>query len=649
MSAASDETQLQISEVIRRVHEALVESESRDELETAVCRVFARSDPYVFAWIGALNPETDVVEPRTIAGENSGYLDAISIDLSDPEQSRGPTATAIRTGETQIMQRIREDPNYEPWREQALEHGFESSAAVPLVENDSATGVLNVYSERPDAFDESERLLLTELGVTIGTAISETVARRELETQKRQYERLTERISDAFYAVDAEWKITYWNDRIVARTDIAAEDVLGKQLWTVLPEIAGTEIEARYRTAMTTNEPQSFETYVEDPIGSWVEIDVYPDEDGLSIFSREINERKRREEELTRAKRRLDAIVHNTSESIYIKTLDGRYSFINDVGAATFGLTPEAVVGKTDEELFDPESATSIRADDRYVVETESAETWERVRYVDGREHVFIDNKFPFYDEDDEIGGIVGVSRDITDRKAYERQLEEQRDGLDLLNKVVRHDIRNNLQIVLGYGEMLEEHVDGEGETHLQKVLTNAESAVELTHTAADLAAVMVSPERVPIEMSLDTVLQMQIAELRESFDEATVTVDGSLPSVAVLADEMLSSVFRNLLKNAVQHNDKAQPTVTVSTQTDADTVTVRIADNGPGIPASIRSSIFGQGEKGLGSEGTGVGLYLVRKLVEAYGGEVWLDDGEEPRLGETDDGAVFAVKLPRA
>jgi PAS domain S-box-containing protein len=652
MGGSVERTQSRINDVIRRVHEALIAAEACDELEAAVCRAFAESDPYVFAWIGAHDPETDRIVPSATAGRGAAYLDEITISLDDPAEASGPTASALRTGTAQIMQRIRDDPDYDPWREQALSYGFESSAAIPLVADERTYGVLNLYSERVDAFAETERSLLAELGATIATAMSGLRARQELESQKRRYKRLTERISDAYYAVDDEWVITYWNDQMAARTGTPAAEVVGETLWTAFPGILGSEAEEKYRTAMETNRPQSFETYVEDPFDYWVEIDVHPDDDGLSVFSREITERKRREAELTRAERRLDAIVHNTSESIYIKSRDGEYLFINEVGAEVFGSTPEAVVGAFDDELFDAESVEGIAADDRHVIETETAETWERVRYVDGRKHVFIDNKFPYRDGSGEVIGLVGVSREITDRKEYEQRLQEQRDGLDLLNKVVRHDIRNTLQVVLGYGELLTEHVDGDGSGHLAMILSNAESAVELTHTAADLAEVMVNPDREPVRISLDEVIRTQITEIRETFDGVTVSVDGSLPTTAVLADEMLSSVFRNLLKNAVQHNDKPTPEVTVSATVGTDVVTVRIADNGPGIPEDLRPTIFGKGEKGLDSQGTGVGLYLVRTLVEAYGGDVWIEErppADASTATDDGEGAVFAVELPTA
>jgi signal transduction histidine kinase len=104
----------------------------------------------------------------------------------------------------------------------------------------------------------------------------------------------------------------------------------------------------------------------------------------------------------------------------------------------------------------------------------------------------------------------------------------------------------------------------------------------------------------------------------------------------------MLSSVFGNLLNNAVQHNDKEEPSVSVTVTTTAETVVVRVADNGPGIPADRHAEVFGRGEKGLESEGTGVGLYLVDRLVDAYGGSIAIEDNEP-------EGTVFVVELERA
>lgn len=237
---------------------------------------------------------------------------------------------------------------------------------------------------------------------------------------------------------------------------------------------------------------------------------------------------------------------------------------------------------------------------------------------------------------------MVAVARDITDQKEREREIQRQRDNLEILNEVVRHDIRNDLQLVNAYAELLGEYVGEDGQQHLQKVTTAAQRAVDLTQTARDLSEVMLEGEISNDRIHLGRTLDNQVEEVRSAHPGSAIIVENTLPDVSVTGTEMLDSVFRNLLKNAIQHNDKDVAEVTVSATVSEDWATVRVADNGPGVPDEQKEEIFGKGEKGLQSAGTGLGLYLVQSLVDGYGGEVWVEDNE-PR------GAVFAVKLPVA
>jgi signal transduction histidine kinase len=107
-----------------------------------------------------------------------------------------------------------------------------------------------------------------------------------------------------------------------------------------------------------------------------------------------------------------------------------------------------------------------------------------------------------------------------------------------------------------------------------------------------------------------------------------------------VSANGMLSSAFRNLLDNAVDHHDGDHPTVAVTVGQDDDDAFVRVADDGPGIPDDRKEAVFGRGEQGLGSNGVGLGLYLVDRLVTQFGGEVELADSPS-------GGASFTVRLP--
>ncbi|MFB6132147.1 MAG: GAF domain-containing protein [Halanaeroarchaeum sp.] len=152
------------------VNEALVRAESRSDAEQRICEVMAASDPYVGAWIGDVDPETDRVEPQTAAGIDPGYLDGLTITVDDTPTGQGPGGTAIREGRVAVAQHIAADPDFEPWRAEALEYGFEAAAAVPLLYEDTLYGELVVYADRPHAFGSEERDLLAELGDSIAYA-----------------------------------------------------------------------------------------------------------------------------------------------------------------------------------------------------------------------------------------------------------------------------------------------------------------------------------------------------------------------------------------------------------------------------------------------------------------------------------------------
>jgi len=240
------------------------------------------------------------------------------------------------------------------------------------------------------------------------------------------------------------------------------------------------------------------------------------------------------------------------------------------------------------------------------------------------------------------VSYYVGFQQDVTDRVDYEQRLEEQRDDLRLLGQMVRHDIRNDLQVIGGQLGLLEDHVTAEGEQRLETAAQRAQHAADLTTTAKQLTEVMLEDDRSKKPIALPESLNRQIDEVGSYFEAGEIECREPIPDVTVTADEMLDSVFRNVLKNAIQHNTADDPEVTVSATTTRDTVRVRIADNGPGIPDGQKDAIFGKGEIGSESHGTGIGTYLVETLVERYGGDVSIEDND-PR------GAVFVVELPTA
>jgi PAS domain S-box-containing protein len=244
-------------------------------------------------------------------------------------------------------------------------------------------------------------------------------------------------------------------------------------------------------------------------------------------------------------------------------------------------------------------------------------------------------------------GDTVGrtyVFRDITERRTYERSLETQNTQLQVVNQAVRHDIRNDMTLAAGsLRRALRQDVPPEAVEDIERALDQTKHTGELTHRLGDLLDVITNDQEELLgSPRVEPVLTRTVGLVREEFPAATVTVEGELPAVSVRANGLLDSVFHNVLRNAVQHNDTDDPTVTVSVRVDDDTVTVRIADDGPGVPDRLKDEIFGEGTAGVTSGGIGLGLYLVETVVDSYGGTVRVEDGE-PR------GAVFEIGLPRA
>lgn len=258
----------------------------------------------------------------------------------------------------------------------------------------------------------------------------------------------------------------------------------------------------------------------------------------------------------------------------------------------------------------------------------------------DSTEFVVDQTIAPITDEEGDITHFVAINHDVTERKERERRLRDQRDNLELLHQILRHDIRNDLQLISSAAELLAE--EGGADKHLKTIRKSARHAVSLSEEAREMADAMLTTGDDCESVALRSVLLEQVDAIRSGFPKAEVTVDGSVPGAAVLADDMLDSVFRYLLKNAVQPNDKDVPEVRVSATELEDSVTVRVADNGPGLPAGRGDEVFEKGTTGSGSDGTGLGLYLVESLTEAYGGDIRVADEEV-------EGVTFLVDLSKA
>lgn len=169
---------------------AMIHAENEASLLNSVCQIIVEQGGYKLAWVGFR--ETDkkkTVRPVAQAGYEEGYLESLKITWANRERGRGPTGRAIRTGEPSTAKDILNDPNFAPWRAEALKRGYASSVALPLTMREETFGALNIYASEADAFDAAEVDLLGELAGDVSFGIQALRARAEQESAEEALRR----------------------------------------------------------------------------------------------------------------------------------------------------------------------------------------------------------------------------------------------------------------------------------------------------------------------------------------------------------------------------------------------------------------------------------------------------------------------------
>lgn len=204
-------------------NQILVRAKDEQKLLNDTCRVICERAGYRMAWVGY--PENDAARTIRIvarAGNDEGYLDEAKLTWADVERGRGPSGTAIRTGEVSLIQDFASDPAAAPWREAALKRGYRSSSSLPLKdEHEAVFGVLNIYSAEPRSFIPEEIRLLQELADDLAFGIRvlrARVVREQAEAELRQVNERFALAADAAHLGVWDWDlrndVLAWDDRM---------------------------------------------------------------------------------------------------------------------------------------------------------------------------------------------------------------------------------------------------------------------------------------------------------------------------------------------------------------------------------------------------------------------------------------------------
>lgn len=177
--------------VISMCNRVMQRAREENALLHEMCRIIVENGGYRFAWVGyAEHDQAKAVRPMAHAGYEAGYLEIVNITWIDTQRGRGPTGTAIRSGQPSIMRDIHTDPAFAPWRADAMKRGYSSAIAIPLRVEEQIIGALNIYSAEPDAFDPDEVDLLTQLADDLVFGIASLRQRAIQKNTEEQIQRL---------------------------------------------------------------------------------------------------------------------------------------------------------------------------------------------------------------------------------------------------------------------------------------------------------------------------------------------------------------------------------------------------------------------------------------------------------------------------
>ncbi|UOY10222.1 PAS domain-containing sensor histidine kinase [Methanonatronarchaeum sp. AMET6-2] len=227
---------------------------------------------------------------------------------------------------------------------------------------------------------------------------------------------------------------------------------------------------------------------------------------------------------------------------------------------------------------------------------------------------------------------VTGIVIDISERK-------KQQENAELLHSLLRHDIRNKIQVVHGYLELIEDlDIQGEAEKYIEKSRGGIKDSIEIINKVSKL---MKAQEEEKTQVDIDRIAKNAIEKVKPRATEKNIdiTLQTDLTGQKAIAGELLEQAFTNILENAIQHSegDKIQ----VERKTTDKNVVYTIEDNGKGIPDSQKELIFDRKFTTDSGRGTGLGLFLVKTLLKTYGGDIEVTDS---KLG----GAEFNITLQK-
>jgi PAS domain S-box-containing protein len=485
----------------------------------------------------------------------------------------------------------------------------------------------------------------------------------EANRQRDLFQALLDHASVSVQVKDLDGRFLVANRQVEVDLGVDPGALIGKtayDLWS--PELADTYT-AHDREAIEAGGPIEVEEQAEHVDGTHTYVSIkFPLQgpDGVTFavggVSTDITERTRVEADLRRSEVFLDSIIENIPNMVFVKEADDlRFVRFNRAGEELLGQRREDLLGRNDHDLFPEGQADAFVQADREVLERgvlrDIAE--EEIDTVHGQ-RILHTRKIPVLGDDGEPRYLLGISEDITDRRSTDDALRAAKEEAEAANHAkseflsrMSHELRTPLNSILGFAQLLElDELNNDQDEAVGQILKGGRHLLDLINEILDISrieagAITLSLEPVALDLMIRECLDLVRPQARDR-DIELVNADGHHRHVH--ADrQRLRQVLLNLLSNAVKFN-RDGGTITVTCNHREDEAEILVTDTGPGIRPELLDRLFTPFDRldaeSSGIQGTGLGLVLSRRLVEAMGGTISV----ESTPGE---GSTFSFVLP--
>lgn len=481
--------------------------------------------------------------------------------------------------------------------------------------------------------------------------------------------RIIDQINDCVLTAALDGRITGWNEGAARMFGYSREQVIGQYIDIILPEKKRDQLQSRLIAPLLADGALEREIKAQratgDSFDAFMSLSVLRDDSetpiGLIGYIRDISERKRAEAKLIASEQRLRSVVETAVDGIVVSDGQGIIQFVNKAVEAIFGYPAESLIGKNVAVLM-PEPFRSQH--DGFIetfVETGVSRVIGRGRDLVGMRAD--GSTFPIsvslssWMENGERR-FTTLLRDITQRVETQKALEAARDRAESADRAktmflahMSHELRTPLNAVIGYSEMIMNQVLGPitppryidyardihaSGTHLLKILTDI-----LDMSLAVSGELTLDESETDVGDLIRACLQTFEHSRAAGTESITLQTEIESPLPHLRVDgQRLSQAILSLLDNAARHTPADGRIVISARRLDDGGIRLSISDNGPGIPAEripVLFTPFGSAQRAYirSDGGLGLGLPLVKSLIELHDGEIWLDSvpGEGTRV----------------